>query len=510
MFNKHQHNPMRTVWHSLLWKEWHEHKWKLAMLLLPVLAAAFAFWPSTPAMLPVFVVTALFCYSIVGLFIGMHTAAGENSRGTMFFLRTLPITMRKAAAIKLLMSWVTLVVPIVILISIAAAYLRWHAIDAVTLAEMGNAPGQPRLLSSWGFQNWLLGVGMSGVVCVTSLLLWMAAAGVNRADEVRAGAIGFLTMVGVWLCLGMLLYRAETLRSMDLAYSIRVMMSAAPGGPAMAGDQRGYWESYLPFITAAVLGHGLVIAWYLRRFGSPTMHSARTLDRQLSATKAGRLASPRKSQLTAIIWKQIHETGPLALIAAAAVVGMAGLVLWLNRAEPMRKSPGEVLAAITLSVGFLVTVVAGMGVFLEDVKPKVGIFWRSRPVNTTAWFFVKFSTGLVVLVVTFGALIALAFALEASGQLLDPDHAGLQVAFTALVFALIYTVSMACYCLGRHPIVAVVGALAILMSGGAIFGEFFDRSVPHWSVPLAVLLLAQVAATAIAWLAVRNNWGWTR
>ena len=25
---------MRTVWHSLVWKEWHEHKWKLVIFVL--------------------------------------------------------------------------------------------------------------------------------------------------------------------------------------------------------------------------------------------------------------------------------------------------------------------------------------------------------------------------------------------------------------------------------------------------------------------------------------------
>ena len=27
-----QRSTMRTIWHSLAWKEWHEHKWKLAAL----------------------------------------------------------------------------------------------------------------------------------------------------------------------------------------------------------------------------------------------------------------------------------------------------------------------------------------------------------------------------------------------------------------------------------------------------------------------------------------------
>jgi len=210
----------------------------------------------------------------------------------------------------------------------------------------------------------------------------------------------------------------------------------------------------------------------------------------------------------------VHETGPLALMAVAAILAMSGLAFGLNAGGPIENSYAEVLGGITLFTGFLVTVVAGMGVFLEDIKPKVGIFWRSRPVNTTLWFFVKFFTGLTVLVATFGALLLLAFALDDKGQwLLAPDHLGEQVlvmSVAVLIFVLIYTVSMASYCLGRQPVISVVASLGIFFCGIQAWGMIFQKTVPHWSVGLATLLVAQVAATVVAWLAVRNNWGWHR
>jgi len=500
--------PRCTLWHSLLWKEWHEHKWKLVGLIALVLMLAVMLWQGYPRLLPVMVTVTLFCYSILaGLFLGMHTAGGEHGRGTMPFLQTLPVAMRKPAAIRLLMSWVTVVVPILVVVGLAYAYLSWHNFTPSELAEKFDWIDRVGLFSTWGFQDWLLGFGLSGILSVSSLLLWMAATGVNRSDEIRAGAAGFLTMAVVWFGLGMLGYWTEKWELPGRDYGI-VLVAAAPGGIASVREQMGPWESLLPFIIVGIVGHVCLLAWYLRRFGRQTVRPARTLSGRAKATKSDWLAPPRRSPLTAILWKQVHETGPLALMAAGAILGITGLVFWLNPSSHVQESRGEVLANITLGVGFLVTVVAGMGVFLEDLKPKVGIFWRSRPVNTTHWFFVKFFTGLTVLVVTFGTLLLLALVFYQDRRYFDSENLGLVVAFVTLMFVLIYSLSMACYCLGRQPIIAVVAAMGVFFGGVHTLGAIFEKTGPHWSVVLATLLVAQVAATTVAWLAVRNNWGW--
>ena len=72
---------MRTVWQSLLWKEWHEHKWKLAgfLLLAVLLMLMFSWMPHRGgiAAMPMMVGLVLFFHSILaGLFQGMHTAGG--------------------------------------------------------------------------------------------------------------------------------------------------------------------------------------------------------------------------------------------------------------------------------------------------------------------------------------------------------------------------------------------------------------------------------------------------
>ncbi len=508
MNNRTQQKPMRSVWQSLLWKEWHEHKWKLVGLIALVLMLAVMLWRGEPVLLSVAVTTTLFCYSILaGLFLGMHTAAGENEHGTMQFLQTLPVPMRKPAGVKLFVSWVTVVVPVLIVVGLAHAYLSWHQFTPAILANMADWPRRIGMFSTWGFEDWPFGVGLSGVLCVSSLLLWMAATGVNRSDEIRAGAAGFLTMAVVWFGLAMLGYWAEKWDLPGRDYGI-VVVAAAPGGLATAHHYMEGWGSALPFFISAVVGHAGLLAWYLLHFGRKTVRPARTLGKRVKATKSDWLAPPRRSQLTAIVWKQVHETGPLALVAATAVLVMASLAFWLNKENSIQNSFTEILAGITFFVGFLVTVVIGQGVFLEDLKPKIGIFWRSRPVNTTLWFFVKFFTGLTVLVVTFGALLLLAYVFDTGRPYFATDHLSMQIAFTVLVFLLIYTLSMASYCLGRQPIIAVVAALGILFCGSYAFGFVFGRFDFDGYVGFVAMIVAQIAATVVAWLAVRNNWGW--
>ena len=506
--------PMRSVWQSLLWKEWHEHKWKLVGLVLFMLVSSVVFGRGDMRMMPVGVSSFLFFYSLLaGLFIGMYTAAGENGRGTMPFLQTLPVAMRKPAAFKLLMSWFTVVIPVLVLIGWTFAYLSWLGIDEAQIADAVERTRHIGVLQAWGFNHWLLGIGLSGVLLVSSLLLWMVAAGVNRSDEIRAGALGFLTIAVIWFCLISLAVRAEKSDLPSLEQGTFLVMATAPGGPGFIGAFQEMIGSPVPLINIAVLGHAGLLAWYLRRFGRKAVRPARTLGGRVKATKSDWLAPPRRSQLTAIIWKQVHETGPLALMAAAAVLVMASLAFWLNKENAIQNSFTEILVGITVFVGFLVTVVTGQGVFLEDVKPKVGIFWRSRPVNSTHWFFVKFFTGLTVLVVTFGALFLIAYAFDTGRPYLRSDHLGVQVAFTVMFFLLIYTLSMASYCLGRQPILSVVATIGILYCGSFAFAygywTVFDQG-PHWSVGLTTLIVAQVAATAVAWLAVRNDWGWHR
>src|SRR5437660_954508 len=99
---------MRTIWHSLAWKEWHEHKWKLAAIMVVLTAIAFVVCVKANRVESsvLFGVIAL-CTIPFAIFLGLGSAASENSLGTMRFLHALPVPMWLAAIHKLVFGLIT-------------------------------------------------------------------------------------------------------------------------------------------------------------------------------------------------------------------------------------------------------------------------------------------------------------------------------------------------------------------------------------------------------------------
>jgi ABC-type transport system involved in multi-copper enzyme maturation permease subunit len=85
---------MRTILHSLAWKEWHEHKWKFVSILaiLWTTAALALFYGENDAFALAACIVA-FCIIPLSVFVGLGTAASECSRGTLPFLQALPAPM---------------------------------------------------------------------------------------------------------------------------------------------------------------------------------------------------------------------------------------------------------------------------------------------------------------------------------------------------------------------------------------------------------------------------------
>ncbi len=507
--------PMRSAWWSLLWKEWHEHKWHMVGLSVVLVVLPLVFMGNDPQTLLVTTSMSLLCYGLLaGLFTGMGTAAGENSRGTMRFLQSLPVGTEKPATARLFLSCLTVIAPICVAVGFAYAYLlaqQYHPLDVEVMLDWTRQASLFSTQTFNGIAGYSLMLALLSSLVTASLLVWMAAFGVNRSDEVRAGAIGFLVIAFVWLCILAAQSWLEWVNWTAGIDVLTVIMAAAPGGPGLiASLSTAGFGTVWPYVVFSFLVHAYLIRRYLRRYGRGASRSGRPLGSATKTVPSGWLLPPRRSQLSAIIWKQVQETGPLVALAAVAAILFAGVIVLLNRYNGFRSSFGETLAGTALGVGYLVTVVAGMGVFLEDVKPKVGIFWRSRPVNVTTWFFVKFFTGLVVLVGCFGSLFLLAYLLPGGRRLLDAHQPAMHATAFALAFLLTYTLSMASYCMGKHPIVAFMATIGIVYSGAVASSVVVNRVLGQWEPELAIglILVAQIAAMAIAWGALRFNWGW--
>ncbi|HVW37489.1 MAG TPA: hypothetical protein VHB99_09290, partial [Pirellulales bacterium] len=110
---------MNTIWRNLLWREWHEHKWKLASLTTILVSLEIVAGEPVFAMFggPLFAIVPL------AVFIAMGTAAGERTQGTLPFARSLPAKLWQTAAAKLAAGGLTLLASISFAILLPLAWL---------------------------------------------------------------------------------------------------------------------------------------------------------------------------------------------------------------------------------------------------------------------------------------------------------------------------------------------------------------------------------------------------
>ncbi|WP_148073012.1 hypothetical protein [Bythopirellula goksoeyrii] len=449
------------------------------------------------------------CYIVLAaFFLGMHIAGSENARCTTRFMQAVPTSMWRPGLAKLFVGCLVAVLPLVIFYTVICTILPLlidnNTLDAAIerlIKEFGT------IVDIYGWSLYNLAIGTFGV---TSLLLWMSAAGVNRSDEVRAGAIGFLVCGSVWMVFGFLAVWVENHNSL-LGNGWLYLIPALPGGPAIALGMSAYRNNQLitPLLTIiGITSHGTILYWYLKRFGRIAVPPKRARASELNFFRwTHKHTEPMRSQWRAIAWKQFRETGPLAAMAVFFVLLIVPIVYYFNSQYPSHSDFGEMLGGASLWAGFFVILVAGIGAYLEDLSPRVNNFWRSRPVNINLWFVVKYVVGLTVLALAFGSLLTPAYWLEIHPAA-DRIYWFIMAAFFATYsLALLYTISMASYCLLRQPIYAAVLTFGLLF-GGIVLVRWLFYDTSQSILFFTTLFVALVSAITIAYLAVKHDWGW--
>ncbi len=511
---------MQSIWLSLLWKEWCEHRWKLAALsssmLVVMLLVFFKFRTSVPDVVT-FVTASLMTYALLAtFFVAMSVAGGESSRKTMPFLQSLPVPMWQPAAAKLFVAGVTLVVPIILTMTVVYSTLQLVEFSTreVQNSINWNLRTGPRV---WRIHDWYVARTVGPVLGSLSLLLWLAAAGVNRSDEIRAGAVGFLSITAIWISFAYLFHVADKQDLPNLEAGLLVAMPAGPGVPGvfpLRGDTPlRYFVSwgivYAPYLLTALVGHAAVGAWYLGRFGRVKHKPKRGGIGQSLVMPGYALGQPMRSQLTAIAWKQMRETGPLAAFALAAILGITAIVLMAD--ETGRVDFSEIFTQVGACMSFFVFLVAGIGLYLDDIKPELNSFWRSRPTNLPLWFGIKYATAFLVLLTVLGIPLILG-TLIYSNQLPGRFSEGMlaNLLWIGWFFIEAFTLAMTLQCLLRQPLYAAILTCVTLMFGNFAYSYVCYETIGHppWSLNAAVMILALVATVALAWQTVKHDWGW--
>ncbi len=515
---------MNSIWLSLLWKEWCEQRWKLAALTgilvgVPALTVVAMYWDGEagesdiPDIVLGIATSVLYIYALLaGMFVGMSVAAGENSRRTSHFLSSLPISSWQTALIKLLIAMFVVSFPVFIMLSLVWMSLSFLPAEPgqVQMAIRQNSLG---FRLAWGIETWLIARAVGGVLGVVSVLLWTVAGGVNRADEVRAGAVAFLVGAVAWMFFAGLAaisqgYEIETMKKLGL-----IVLPALPGGAGLVNSHivrsaEDVGLSRAALILAAMIGHSFLLVWYLKKFGRMVTHPAHNkVDdwKLLPTMRAAKM--PLRTPIDAIIWKQVRETAPLSLIAVVGIVTLVPLYYWWDRLGGGTNTFGDMLGATTAAVAALVALFTGIGVLYEDYAKGVENFWRSRPLNAHVWFWIKFFTGLSILIISFVPLAIFSYWLA---SLRDPP---IEVGWFALLFyLLLYALALAAYTLVRQPIYAVVLAIASLFCGWLVLLWMFSNGPPQWLSSFlgysTVLILSTMTVTILAWQAVVRDWGW--
>ena len=503
---------MRTIWQSLAWKEWHEHKWKIVSITAILWATAAMSLRETDAALLVGLRAGLFlCAMPLAVFVGLGIAAGERSRRTLPFLQALPVPMWKVAIAKFLFGWIALIIPALLAIGVI---LLWVGPD---LAATIGRSSLPRTMDPFalGTGNWFVDTALVLPLVATSFYVWTIAAGVNRKDEVSAGAVALAVMVGWYALLAIfwsfLVFWNGIPQANDtwVKWLLTMMVCTAPGGFIFATELS---VTPLCWFAAAIL-HGALAWWFIARFGR--IAEREVTSPQSAVADPGRhdwLAPPRLSPFRAIAWKQLRESGPIVL---AGLIGILA-VFFLSFVGNTQPRLAEDYAFASIMGGMLMALIVGVGVQFYDIVPQLNTFWRSRPINTDLWFWTKFLSGLAILLAAiYGPLIAFSMLGDDSG-LAHATHPDM-IAMSALLIAL-FASAVAMTSLVRHAVYAAILSIAAMYFGIIIvwlagrFGLYEGGAIHIYEMTEHQVAFAMVInfviCTLVSWFAVRCDWGY--
>jgi len=466
---------------SLLWKQWRENRGYLAIFTAWMVLAAFycigyEVGYRFRATVGQFSGWALFYTIGAAVFLAMRTAQGEQTAGTISFSASLPVSLRRIAAVRIAGAAATLAVPVLV-----GAALLSLAI-ASGLVEQAGPRGDrpfPRLqeretASLMAALEQLGSVTAIAIFGGIQLLLVLSLFGCWLRSQAQVGLLGAVMGFGSMVASGLLWY-GERRPYVQLAYGAVLPQSLA--------IQWGYGAEHGGFYTDHELAHyrwvalGLAIPLLLILARLFVTQYGR-LPRTASATRPKRFRHATPAILShipirlpgrwgALIWLELRQSLPLvtfgllfALLVAVAAVAMEPQ---FNYSTGANYSIGDSVRAempgSIAFVGMLWAAVVGSGIYSAELGSGLGAFWRSRPISPGIWFWCKFIIGLVVVVsVLDGVTILVSW--NSPRESMTTGMSWAYVGCFPLIHALMYALAVLGTCWLRKPVIG--GFLAIL------------------------------------------------
>ncbi|MBL9163206.1 MAG: hypothetical protein JNL18_10765 [Planctomycetaceae bacterium] len=491
---------MNGVWRSLLWKEWREQRFKL--LAITLFTATMAAWPwlfdSDGTLYEAFIVIGFFCILSLGLFVGASLAASERSQRTVGFLQSLPYSTRRTAIAKLVVAALTVASPGVVLFG---AVKIWESLGYIPANH-----GIP--ITAFAAIAW----------AAFSFAVWVAAIAANLADEVRAGAVGFLAVALFWgvfaVAVDQWLPASEEL--------IQAMAASGPGGPLLISIEiceapRREFALLPPrpigrLVVLAAISTTAMTLLYVWRFGRVAPAQRKSVESTAKSVVPAWLAPPMRRPWNAILWKQCCESLPLSMLGAGAILCVSVFIAVANRGGQGGILQDGLLAMsipVWILIGGLVSIVSGIGLWLDDLRPELHTFWRSRPIATVHWFALKFATSAIITLATLALPSLLIYGLltvfgeRPLWNLYGGDDWRMPVLLALVSQFGFFCVAAAFMAATRRPMVSAL--LTIFTAAGIAL-----CLLPPFSLEAigsaVVIAVVSTLATVVGWLCIRNDW----
>ncbi len=429
---------MSNIWLTLVWKEWHEHKWQLlsltAIVLSVFLVCAFDEWETVASAVSI---TAVGYALLVPCFLGMVICSQEHSQGTIGFVAAQPVPMWKVAMVRLFAGITLLFFPLVV-VGICGQVIHGLVPQIGSTGFFTNDGGLPSL---WQ------GVGFGGLMSL-NLYAWIAVAAVNQRTELRAGLIG-LVVTALLVTFGM--WGLSTWDNLPPSTSL-VGLIAVMSGPLcgvawadMARQSRGalIWSSAIWQGLVIVILSGLMVV----RYGQSEPLMKRLSAWWTSRASLGELPrAPIGSPVRALLWMQWRQSVPVCLAGTV----LMGLIVVIASDYNRGFAPGLLAVLLLFSVVLAASLMLGTVGFVNDLEPGLYTFWRSRPISPSGWFWVRYVAGLFAIALFFVLPILAVAVVTTDGQAVG------FLLLLPLLSLVVYSLGAFCACTVRHPVYSVI------------------------------------------------------
>lgn len=489
---------MDTVLQSLLWKEWQERKrtlfvclaWILSGLIYVVIyESALGYRTPVSRFSIVCMVYSLF----MTVFLAMRVCLSEVTHQTLLFSSTLPVSLHRIAAVRLVFAIFTLVGPVLLGAFILSVLLMCGVLEQVPpISErfgsgdsIVNIPGvigtlRPSLTA-------MVAVGFLGkVICIVVVqiiasFLVMVAIGVRFRHESHVGFLGAI-IAFLWIPLTAVRAMIQSAGFTQMGDWISIIIPHSLALFASYGDTRGTYHDidmanwvWIPLFLNLVILFGLGF-WFTRRYGTRKFFVSHRKKRWWNLPPLfSWISFPHRGQTSSLIWINLRQSVPLA-VTGLALACLVALMTVFSESTPEKvvEMTAYSLPSTMWVLGILWATVVGSGVFATELTLGLGHFWMSRPISIKRWFWFKFFVGLfAVLLVLDGTTILVSWNSlpENSSQTTSYDTNLLSWSYIAcfpILHAMMYSLAVLGVCWWKKPVRGAVVALSFFFIGSMV------------------------------------------